>query len=104
MDVQQIMQGKIAALSEKAQACQQEADRLSSLLPKLGKSAALVGDGVDGEFDIIEVGNSVYSKYGEVGIVVAFENIAADNWCDVTVIFEEPEGEKRRYRQKADRL
>lgn len=70
---------------------QTEADRTQRLLALMGRTTAVVGDGFEGDLDLVEVGDEVFSKYGEEGVIVDFGNIGADNWCDVRVFFRDSE-------------
>ncbi len=80
MDSLKQLSNHSCALDGEAKKFQAEAKRIRRLLPEIGKSAAIVGDAYEQCFGIVEVGDHVYSKYGERGVVASFNNIDAGQW------------------------
>lgn len=103
MTIRKSIERKQAALAAEAARLQAEVERLNRLLPLLGKSAAVVGNSCEDEMDIVEVGDEVYSKYGEEGVITGFKNIEADHWDDVIVCFKDP-ATGRGIRHRAGRM
>lgn len=93
---------KIHRLKKEAELLNYTADMLTRLLPLVGKSSAIIGDSFEGRYTIVEVGDTVFSKYGDVGVITRFENIDADDWYNVKVHFQADDGTL--YSYSADRL
>jgi hypothetical protein len=102
MDIKRSFLKQRAKIQKKIDRLQKVVQRMDDLLPLLGKSAAIVGDSFDGEYDIVQVGDEVYSKYLEEGVIIDIENPDHEHWFEVRIVFKDKDG--KIYKRSADRM
>lgn len=102
MNINEIIEQNIQRLKCDGSSLNSKAEKLERLLPMVGVSSAIIGDSTSNEYSIVEVGDDVYSKYGDMGIITEFKNIDAEKWYQVIVVVECDDGATRSF--TADRL